>query len=391
MGMAPIFKKAYWSLAAMGAFYFVSLGLLTHPFIQRNAIYMHKLEITWRKDLTKPEEFGFAKDQVTPFFLPTRDGEKLFAWHVLPLGLYMEHRDELVAQESGLKANELQTPSLKLLLDDPDARLIIHFHGNAGTLGSSWRPFYLRSLSAAHPSKIHILAIDYRGYGLSSGTPSEEGLITDGLSAVDWAIKAGVSPDRIALVGQSLGTAVTFGVAERLATDPENPTEVGAVVSIAGFSDMRTLILTYTIAGFFPILSPLRPYPSLQKFFSNFVLETWNSTERVKSLVRASKNLKLIILHAYNDFEIPWAHSDALFRAAASATSDEEFHEPQGSIQIDKLKQRTDFGEESYRSSWPAELSKGNSIEQWVVKWGGHNQVVAGAGTSVIVAKALGL
>ena len=55
------------------------------------------------------------------------------------------------------------------------------------------------------------------------------------------------------------------------------------------------------------------------------------------------------------------------------------------------LKEKTEFGEEGYRNKWPEARGKGNSIEQWIVRWRGHNQVVTSVGTSVIVAKALGL
>jgi pimeloyl-ACP methyl ester carboxylesterase len=249
----------------------------------------------------------------------------------------------------------------------------------------------LRSLSAGDPSKIHILAIDYRGYGLSTGTPSEEGLITDGITAVNWAIHTlGISPSRVALVGQSLGTAVAFGVAERLATHPTNPTELGAVIIIAGFSNINEVLLTYNIFGWLPVLSPLRPYPFLQRFFLKFMRDTWKSDERLASLVRSSQKLNLVLLHAYNDFDIPWQHSDSLFVAAANATLPGK-GEPSGWLDIVNLREKTEFGEESYRNKWPEARGKGNSIEQWIVRWGGHNQVVTSAGTSVIVAKALGL
>jgi abhydrolase domain-containing protein 12 len=151
MELLPIFKRAYFSLGFLGLLYFTALGLLTFPLVQNkyvvplvilltsptivvlkyslsrvdSAIYMHKLQMTWLNDLTKPEQFGFAKNQVTPFFLPTPDGERIFAWHVLPLGTLMEHRDELVTQETGLVEKPLETKNLKLLMEDPEARLVI--------------------------------------------------------------------------------------------------------------------------------------------------------------------------------------------------------------------------------------------------------------------------
>ena len=63
-----------------------------------------------------------------------------------------------------------------------------------------------------------MLSVDYRGYGKSTGSPSEAGLIQDGIATVDWAMSvAGVASERIVVVGQSLGTAVTSGVVEHFA------------------------------------------------------------------------------------------------------------------------------------------------------------------------------
>lgn len=88
---------------------------------------MHRLRLSWLSDLIQPEQFGFAKNQVTPFYYNTSDGEAIFAWHVLPLGIYMLHREELVKQEGhGVAAAPLETKNLQLLRDDPEARLIIH-------------------------------------------------------------------------------------------------------------------------------------------------------------------------------------------------------------------------------------------------------------------------
>jgi len=63
---------------------------------------------------------------VAPFFLKTPDGEEIFAWHVLPLGLYKEHRESLAKQNTGLITNPLESENIKLLMADPEARLIIH-------------------------------------------------------------------------------------------------------------------------------------------------------------------------------------------------------------------------------------------------------------------------
>lgn len=264
-------------------------------------------------------------------------------------------------------------------------------HGNAGTLGAGVRPAYLRSLSAASPDKIHIIGIDYRGFGQSSGSPSEAGLIQDGLAAVRFAVdQLHIPPARIALVGQSLGTGVTVGVAEALATRAP-PEELAAVITIAAFSSMRELLLTYRIGGWFPILSPLRGYPRVQQFLTSYVVELWDTARRLERLVKHSPNLNLILIHATDDWEISWRHCDTLFARAANAAVLMGGGEPLTVEEALAGKEVRTYGDEGMLARWPAARSNGRRISQWLVKWGGHNNVVTGAGTSVAVAKAFGL
>lgn len=223
---------------------------------------------------------------------------------------------------------------------------------------------------------MHVLTIDYRGFGYSSGAPSEEGLIKDGLAAVRWAMEvAQVPPERIALVGQSLGTAVTIAVAEKLATS-EPKVELGAIVTVAAFSNMKSLVKSYHVGGFLPVLSPLGPYPKLQNFLTGFVTQTWETDKRIARLVKASSKLKLYLIHAISDNEIPSKHTDILFFTAANATLPEEegANMHVAGKKVNELKVKRDFGFEGYSNLWPSEVSNGNLIEHWEVKWGGKYQ-----------------
>lgn len=97
-----------------------------------------------------------------------------------------------------------------------------------------------------------MLAVDYRGFGKSTGVPSEVGLIHDGAATVNWAINvAKVPASRIVIMGHSLGTAVTSGVAEHFAS---RGVEFAGVILVAGFSSAPTLLSRYTAAGFIPVL-----------------------------------------------------------------------------------------------------------------------------------------
>ena len=137
MPLDLIFKKAFWSLAAAGIAYLLSILALTFPFIQRNALYAHKINPTLFQNLSDVEQFGFLHHQVQPFTVRTPDNETIHAWHILPLHLYHEHQEELVDQNDfGLKTSEsvIDTVAFKLLANDTNAHVILNFHGNAGAV-----------------------------------------------------------------------------------------------------------------------------------------------------------------------------------------------------------------------------------------------------------------
>lgn len=219
-------------------------------------------------------------------------------------------------------------------------------------------------MSDGSTSNIHILAIDYRGFGLSTGFPTEEGVITDGVAAVDWAMQvAKVPSDRIVILGQSLGTAVTAGVVERFA---ERGIDFAGVVLVAGFTDLANLLTSYSIAGWIPLLSPLRPYPALYKLFADHVVDKWMSADRLANFVRLSKRVRLFIIHSKDDYEIPWTQSEGLFAAAANATTD-------GGMSIEllqKMKARTtiDMGDGAFISTWKAGGNK--VVREEIVSYG---------------------
>lgn len=362
--LAPIFRKAYWATILSASFYIAALTALTHPWLQRNVLYAHKLQMTWLQDLNKPEQYGFAKNQITPFNFTTPDHEFTYAWHVLPLGLYAKHESQILARPSGFAEDITKTKAFQLLRDDPNSRLIIYFHGNAGTVAQGWRTDSYRALSDGSTSNTHILAIDYRGFGYSTGAPTEAGVITDGIAAVDWAVRvAKVPSNRIVVLGHSLGTAVASAVAEHYAI---RGVDFAGVVLIAAFTSLTELLPGYSIAGLLPVLAPLKSTPALYELFSNYIVDKWPSATRIANFVRLSTRVRLFIIHAKDDYEIPWTHADGLFVAASNATTD-------GGMDLEliqKLKARStvDMGDGAFISTWKAGSNK--IIQEEVVSYG---------------------
>jgi len=90
----------------------------------------------------------------------------------------------------------------------PGAPTVLFYHGNAGEISERHERFaYLQSQG------LGVLFVSYRGYGASTGSISEQGIITDALTAYDFLRGKGVAPDQIMLLGESLGTGVAIQVA----------------------------------------------------------------------------------------------------------------------------------------------------------------------------------
>ena len=141
-------------------------------------------------------------------------------------------------------------------------------------------------------------------------------------------------------MGQSLGTAVTAAVAERFAfgsPDPslaqpvlKNADPFAGVILLASFSTVPSLIESYSFKGITPpLLSPLIGYPRVQKWVMGSIVDHWDTASRVARLTGVGpssgddemagygeKELDLSIVHAIDDFEIPWYEGRRVWQAA---------------------------------------------------------------------------
>lgn len=193
-----------------------------------------------------------AENQVATFRIGTKDGERLFAWLVAPLGVYARHVDKITQVKSVQGVIE-QHPVFRLLKEDPEARLVIYFHGNTGTVAQDRRTEEYRMYSSGASDKIFVLTFDYRGFGKSTGSPSEQGLINDAEAVVEWAREtAGITPDRIVLLGHSLGTAVATGISHYYANLPSS-IEFAGLVLCASFTNTGSAFASYAIADLIPV------------------------------------------------------------------------------------------------------------------------------------------
>ncbi|KAI5921233.1 Alpha/Beta hydrolase protein [Camillea tinctor] len=344
------------------------ISLLGVSSFEARMIYQHRATVDAR-DLNVPEQVGYSHRQVIPFNIATLDGLKLHAWHILPIGLYYKHIADLQNGEGGLQDIE-QTLNFRLLRDDQEARLVLHCHGSRGDLGWSWRPDNHRALAAAAPDKIHVLAFDYRGFGLSEGSPTETGLQTDALSVFKWATDvAKIPPERIAIFGQSLGAGVAISLARELAL---RNISVAGIITEGGFTDVPTLCTTYRVAGFLPVAMPLVKFPVLMNYFVSRLINTWENKGRLVDYIQASERYHIQLIHAEDDPIVPLSHCDELFRHAVNATASNQL----GLEKFDREKtaSKTELGQVGFITEWTT--PKG-LIRQEVFRFGLHDKILS--------------
>ena len=195
---------------------------------------------------TPPAEAGLPEaEEVT---LTSADGERLVAWHV---------------PSRGFKP------------------VIVYFHGNGGAL--RYRVDRFRKLIK---DGIGLVALEYRGYGGSTGTPSEAGLIADAEAAYGFAA-ARYKVQQLVLWGESLGSGVAVALAA------EKP--VGRVILEAPFTS------TAAVASLRYWYMPVR---FLMK-------DQFRSDERIGKLTEP-----LLILHGQHDRVVPYAMGEQMFGLA---------------------------------------------------------------------------
>jgi len=164
-------------------------------------------------------------------------------------------------------------------------RALLYLHGNAGNAADR-----LGRAKALHDRfGLDVFLVDWRGYGKSEGSPSEEGLQRDGRAVYRTAIEAGFRPEQIVPFGESLGCAVAIDLAAKWAC--------GGVVLETPFLSVKALARVH--------------YPWVPLFL---VRNRWDNAARIADIPVP----KLFIV-AENDEVAPAAQGRRLFEAARGA------------------------------------------------------------------------
>jgi fermentation-respiration switch protein FrsA (DUF1100 family) len=155
-------------------------------------------------------------------------------------------------------------------------------HGNAGNISHRLDTYALLLRIGAS-----VFAFDYRGYGRSTGRPSESGTYLDGQAALQWLFQRGFKTEDVILYGESLGGGIASELAMRA--------PLGGLILVSSYTSIPALG-----QELFPWL-PVR----------------WISTIKYDTLSKLPRiRVPLLIVHSKMDTLIGFHHAQRNFAAA---------------------------------------------------------------------------
>lgn len=188
----------------------------------------------------------------------------------------------------------------------PSDIVFLYLHGNLGHRAIKSRSGFYEHLLKANPNS-ELLVIDYRGFGDSTGYPSQRGLVKDGLAAWEYlTVERQVPHDRIVLLGSSLGSTVATLIANKLSIKAQRPR---ALILFAAPTNIPDAVGLHVLAQW------LFYVPLLFVPVKMFVQEPFDAL----SVIASSETLALcpiLYIHGDDDGIISHSSSETLFAAA---------------------------------------------------------------------------
>ncbi len=181
---------------------------------------------------------------------------------------------------------------------------VVYFHGNGGNL-SIWLPV----LAALHRQHVRVLAVDYRGYGLSTGSPSEAGVYLDAEAVAMYAEsqRAGRPSRPLVFWGRSLGGPIAASATRVVTPD--------GLVLESSFADKAAVARTQPVLRVLNLFAAYR-FSTLESMrnFSNPVLVMHGDRDSIVPLalgrdlferIGGPKQFVVIAGADHNDFFAP--------------------------------------------------------------------------------------
>ena len=220
-----------------------------------------------------PAYFNLAFEEVS---FRTQDGETIAAWFIP------------VSGGAG---------------DNP-GRTVLFCHGNGGDIGDR-----LDSIKTFHDLGLNMLIFDYRGYGDSTGKPTEKGTYLDALAAWQYLTDVkSILPADIMIFGESLGGVVAAWLAGEIPPAPPPRADLPSAESpVGGQGKPGALVIESTFTSAPDMASKMFPYLPI-RFLCRFKYDTLSLAGKI--------GCPVLIAHSRDDEMIPYEHGKRLFEAA---------------------------------------------------------------------------
>jgi fermentation-respiration switch protein FrsA (DUF1100 family) len=175
----------------------------------------------------------------------------------------------------------IEIESLLFTHNNKSKKFIIYFHGNAGNIYHR-----IKEATEIYNMGYDLIVSGYRGYGNSSGEPSEKGIYIDGKTVLNYAINTlNYKPEKIYIYGRSLGTTVAVDVSQNIA--------LGGVILITPFTSSDDFIK--------------EKFTRLLSCFGNGYFQSIKKINNLKS--------PLLVIHGTTDEVVPYTLGVKLYNA----------------------------------------------------------------------------
>jgi uncharacterized protein len=193
-----------------------------------------------------------------------------------PITIGLNYEDIFLTTQDFIKINTWYIPAKK-----QNAKTILCCHGNTGNLSHR-----LDTIKLFHNLDLNVTFFDYRGYGRSEGSPTENGTYHDAIAVWNFLIKEKKEkPENIIIFGRSLGGAIAANLATKV-----NPTGLIIESTFTSVSDVAQRA--------FPI------------FPAKFLIKNKYSSINLISKIQGP----VLVIHSREDKLIPYSHGEKLFK-----------------------------------------------------------------------------
>ena len=273
----PMRRKYGWKSKTL---VYIIVFYLTIPFVLRfvrpfqNAlIYVNMVNLPLFTNLSAPEELGLKATR--SFYLHHENGERIGVWQMAPVDYHRKGGD--MSEERYVK-----------MLSD-GRTIVMYMHGNTGNRAMFHRiGVYKLVVNMGY----HCIAFDYRGYGDSDGSASEQGLRDDGYLVWSW-IRKHAPNAKVIVWGHSLGSAAATHLSQDICSQPRPP---AGLILDAPFTNMQDAAANHIFS------LPYWPVISYFKYtFVNHIEEKFSIIDKISNV-----SCKILIIHGKGDIIIPY-------------------------------------------------------------------------------------